>query len=460
MSIQYIRFPQISTEQRNQLFLPHANKAGSFLLDSGNSSHPSGRYDIMAVEPLQLIRCESNNSKPLDILQKHHHEVATSDIPDELHYLPFIGGLLFAFSYDLGRCFEKIEEKAEDDLNLANLYAGLFGCILIIDRYQHSSFLICSNEQSLVQYEEMASAINHIFQQQKIDIPQQFELLSNWSSNFTKQEYTLAFNQIQSYIQAGDCYQVNLAQRFKAKCRGSSWEAFCQLSEANRAPFSAYINTDEASILSLSPERFIKLENNKVETRPIKGTRPRGASRGQDQLLIQELLESTKDQAENLMIVDLMRNDLGKICKPGTIEVTELFGLESFDSVHHLVSTIIGQLDENENAFTLLANCFPGGSITGAPKIQAMNIIDELEPHRRSFYCGSVGYIDIRGNMDCSISIRTLVRKDNQLYCWAGGGLVSESDLDQEYQETYDKVSCILPILQNNATKQEKLVMS
>jgi len=302
--------------------------------------------------------------------------------------------------------------------------------------------------------------INEVLQQPKIDISHKFELLSDWSSNFSEQQYADAFNRIQSYILEGDCYQVNLAQRFTAKCSGSSWAAYCQLSEANKAPFSAFINTGEATILSLSPERFIKLENGKVETRPIKGTRPRGYTHEQDQLLKNELIHSSKDQAENLMIVDLMRNDLGKICEPGSIDVTELFSLESFDSVHHLVSTIVGDLDENENAFTLLTNCFPGGSITGAPKIRAMNIIDELEPHRRSYYCGSIGYVDRSGNIDCSISIRTLVRKENNLYCWAGGGLVSESVLQQEYQETFDKVSCILPVLSNHSAQQKKRASS
>ena len=451
MSIQYQQFPELSVLERNQLFSIYAKDAGSFLLDSSNSEHPNGRYDIIAVQPLQIISCPAKyNTDPLDQLKQLHNKISQQIIPEEIHHLPCLGGILFAISYDLGRCYEQIDNHAINDLQLADLYAGIFGCVFIIDHQDKCSYLVCIDDNSTALYNKLANEISHISKQTENAHSEQFTLISDWHANFTEDEYADAFNQVQEYIKAGDCYQINLAQRFTAKCTGSSWLAYCQLSEANSAPFSAFINTGEAEILSLSPERFIELKDNQAETRPIKGTRPRGQTSEDDQLLRDELIASKKDQAENLMIVDLMRNDLGKSCKPGTINVSELFKLESFHSVHHLVSTIKGELETGENAFTLLAKCFPGGSITGAPKIRAMNIIEQLEPHRRSFYCGSIGYIDVRGNMDCSISIRTLVRKDDHIYCWAGGGLVSESNQEAEYQETFDKVSRILPVLQKN----------
>jgi len=447
MPIHYLRFPELTVKQRDRLFSNYANDTGVFLLDSGNSDHQNAVYDIVAVKPLQIFTSRGNQSAAKLKALQQQQTLNLQDIPDELSYLPCLGGLFFALSYDLGRCYEKIPDQALDDLELADFFAAIFGCILIIDHNKHCSFLICTDDNCKLIYEQLSVEINRILDDISDKELIAFKLLTNWSSNFSEAQYIKAFDQVQSYIQAGDCYQINLAQRFMAKCCGSSWHAYCRLSEANKAPFSAFINTGEADILSLSPERFIRLNNNQVETRPIKGTRPRGESLEQDQRLINELLRSEKDQAENLMIVDLMRNDLGRSCKPGTIEVPELFNLESFHSVHHLVSTIRGQLAEHESAYTLLANCFPGGSITGTPKIKAMNIIDQLEPHRRSYYCGSTGYIDSRGNMDCNINIRTLVRKNDLIYCWAGGGLVSDSNQQDEYQETFDKLSRILPIL-------------
>jgi len=449
MSIDYIRFPELTIWQRNQLFSVYAEEAGSFLLDSGNSDNINGRYDIMAVQPLTIITDDLIASDaPLNSLQEYHQAIDITEIPSELRHLPCIGGIFFALSYDLGRAYETIEKISEDDLQLNRCYAAVFGCILIIDHKIQCSYLICSNKKSKRIYRELSSKINRMLRHKRTLNTKSFRLKSDWTANFTEASYTKAFDQVQTYIQAGDCYQVNLAQRFEASCIGSSWQAYCQLSEANNAPFSAFINTGEADILSLSPERFIQLNDKQVETKPIKGTRPRGQTLEDDQRLMNELMASKKDRAENLMIVDLMRNDLGKTCKPGSINVPHLFALESFHSVHHLVSTVRGELDENENAYTLLASCFPGGSITGAPKIRAMNIIEQLEPNRRSYYCGSIGYIDSRGNMDSSICIRTLVRKDDMIYCWAGGGLVSESNQQDEYQETFDKVSRILPVLE------------
>ncbi|WP_249358914.1 aminodeoxychorismate synthase component I, partial [Citrobacter sp. wls718] len=276
-----------------------------------------------------------------------------------------------------------------------------------------------------------------------------FMLTSAWQSNMSRAQYGEKFRQVQRYLHSGDCYQVNLAQRFQAQYQGDEWLAFERLNQANRAPFSAFIRLEEGAILSLSPERFIQLENRQIQTRPIKGTLPRLDSPDADRQQAQRLANSPKDRAENLMIVDLMRNDIGRVAVPGSVKVPELFVVEPFPAVHHLVSTITARLPESLHATDLLRAAFPGGSITGAPKVRAMEIIDELEPHRRNAWCGSVGYLSFCGNMDTSITIRTLTATDGQLYCSAGGGVVADSQEDAEYQETFDKVNRILHQLEN-----------
>ena len=274
-----------------------------------------------------------------------------------------------------------------------------------------------------------------------------FKLNADWSANMDKQAYLEKFNKIQNYILSGDCYQVNLTQRFQAAYQGDEYQAYQALLADNRPPFAAFLRLPAQTILSLSPERFLKLHGGIVETKPIKGTCPRFQDLQQDQQSRQRLLTSEKDRAENLMIVDLMRNDIGRVCLPGSVSVPKLFDIESFPAVHHLVSTVLGKLGANYSCEDLLRACFPGGSITGAPKIRAMDIIAELEPNRRQVYCGSIGYINGNGEMDMNISIRTLVCHKQQIYCWAGGGLVADSNVDQEYQECFDKLSKILPSL-------------
>jgi para-aminobenzoate synthetase component I len=261
--------------------------------------------------------------------------------------------------------------------------------------------------------------------------------------------YRSAFEQIQAYIRAGDCYQVNLAQKFSAPYQGDPWAAYCELRAIAAAPFSAYLQpAPDQAVLCLSPERFLSLHGRRVETSPIKGTRPRYPDRRADELAAAELRASGKDRAENLMIVDLLRNDLGRSCIPGTIHVDRLFEIQSFPTVHHLVSTISGELKEESSAAALLRDSFPGGSITGAPKRRAMQIIDELEPDDRQLYCGSLFYISADGRMDSNIAIRTLLCHAGEIACWGGGGIVADSQWQQEYQETYDKVGKFLLALE------------
>ena len=271
--------------------------------------------------------------------------------------------------------------------------------------------------------------------------------MSSVRSSFDRAAYDRAFAKVQAHIRAGDCYQVNLTQRFSARVRGDSWAAYERLRIANPAPFSAYLNYPFGQVLSSSPERFLRVHGQNVLTQPIKGTRRRGFNPADDAALAAELRSSGKDRAENVMIVDLLRNDLGKNCAPGSVKTTKLFEVESFANVHHLVSSVEGEPLAGRHAVDLLRGCFPGGSITGAPKIRAMQIIEECEPQRRSVYCGAIGYIGFDGAMDTNIAIRTLVRCGDSIHAWAGGGIVADSDVDAEYQECFDKASGLLAVL-------------
>jgi para-aminobenzoate synthetase component 1 len=281
-----------------------------------------------------------------------------------------------------------------------------------------------------------------------------FQVTSRVTSNLARDAYARCFDRVKRYIADGDCYQVNLAQRFAARAAGDAWLAYQALRIINPAPFSAYLSTPYAQVLSASPERFLKVADGCVEAKPIKGTRARAGHPRLDAELARALRESVKDRAENVMIVDLLRNDLSKSCKLGSVRVPQLFDVESYATVHHLVSTVAGELRDDHDALNLLRGAFPGGSITGAPKLRAMEIIEELEPQRRGVYCGSIGYIGYDGNMDMNIAIRTLVYSRGEIRFWAGGGIVADSTLDQEYQETFDKAAAMLKLLQQAATGQ------
>ena len=293
-----------------------------------------------------------------------------------------------------------------------------------------------------------------LFDEPAVEVSSYFALTSPIRSNMNFEEYAQAFHQVKHYITEGDCYQVNLAQRFSAQAKGDGWLAYLKLRQISPAPFMAYMNFGAMQVLSGSPERFLQVVANHVETRPIKGTRPRSKDAVQDQQYAAALQASVKDKAENLMIVDLLRNDISKNCKTGSVKADKLFQLQSFANVHHLVSFVSGVLQAGKTAIDLLRGCFPGGSITGAPKLRAMQIIDELEPNRRGVYCGAIGYIGFDGNMDTNIAIRTAVYANGEISFYAGGGIVADSVLDKEYAETLDKASSLLASLQFFQTDQ------
>ncbi|EXF96112.1 aminodeoxychorismate synthase [Pseudomonas fluorescens HK44] len=420
---------------------------GSVLLDSGRPNAERGRYDVLSAWPLATLAVSPDETGGafLQRLRATLARLGDAAIPAP-YELPFAGGLIGYLSYDFGRHLEALPSQAHDDLQLPDARFGLYDWALISDHLIGSSQLVF--HPNLIDTERQR--LIQLFSQPTTAATAPFTLSGAMSPDLSASDYQQAFVRIQQYIQAGDCYQVNFAQRFRAQCQGDPWTAYCALRAACPTPFSGFQSLpDGGAVLSLSPERFVKVSKGHVETRPIKGTRPRGQNADEDAANATELLASPKDRAENLMIVDLLRNDLGRTCRIGSVRVPELFSLESYPNVHHLVSSVTGELADNKDALDLIAGSFPGGSITGAPKIRAMQIIDELEPTRRGLYCGSLLYLDVRGEMDSSIAIRSLLVKDGQVCCWGGGGIVADSDWQAEYQESITKVKVLLETLQN-----------
>ena len=420
---------------------------GAVLLDSGRPSAERGRYDLLSAWPraqLAVLKDESGEDF-LQRLRLNLDQLGQAAIPAP-YQLPFAGGLIGYLSYDFGRHLERLPSQALDDLQLPDARFGLYDWALISDHQQRTSQLVFHPALAATERQRLID----LFGQAPASAHDSFKLSGPMLPDLSTAQYRQAFERIQAYIQAGDCYQVNFAQRFRAPCAGDPWVAYCALRAACPTPFSGFQSLPEGgAVLSLSPERFVRISERQVETRPIKGTRPRGQDAAEDAANAAELLASPKDRAENLMIVDLLRNDLGRTCRIGSVRVPELFSLESYPNVHHLVSSVTGELADDKDALDLIAGSFPGGSITGAPKIRAMQIIDELEPTRRGLYCGSLLYLDVRGEMDSSIAIRSLLVKDGQICCWGGGGIVADSDWQAEYQESITKVKVLLETLQN-----------
>ncbi len=450
------------TPDAAELFKPYARTPYSVFFDSGHPHDQRERYSIIVADPIVKIIVHGDETT---IIYSDHRETTSSDpmtvvkqLLQELNHsnknpvkinLPFKVGAVGYFGYDFARRYFTIPKQTTFDITVPDAFIGIYDWSLVVDHQDKKTWLITLVDSCFRRNNENLPSHPRESEDRRNDRTAGFKITSPFKSNFTFDEYQKAFFQIKNHIRQGDCYQVNLCQRFSAPFIGSPWHAYQQLRRASPTPFSAFINLDQQAVLCLSPERFLSAHNGFVETKPIKGTAARFDNPLDDRRSAQQLLHSEKDKAENIMIVDLLRNDLGKICNPGTIRVSQLATLESFPNVHHLVSTITGQLREDQHAIDLWRHCFPGGSITGAPKQRAMQIIESIEPHHRSVYCGSVGYIDIDGDMDCNITIRTLICDRNHIYCYAGGAIVDDSECESEYEETKIKVAKLLTTLGN-----------
>lgn len=434
------------------LFAVCADQPWAIFLDSAFPGSQQGRFDIMAYDPV----CTLETRGAITFIRDREGETASSEDPFALlkqrlgqalpsvDDLPFNGGAMGYFAYDLARRIEKLPALAKDAEQLPEMAVGIYRWAVVVDHQKRQTWLLGYD----LSERQVARLTEQFRRLPLLRVVDDFRVLATPQSNMDRSAYGRAFARIKHYLKEGDCYQVNLTQRFVSACQGNPWFAYQVLRKINAAPFSAYLNLPAGQVLSSSPERFLKVSYGQVETKPIKGTRPRKALASEDQRQAAELAASTKDRAENVMIVDLLRNDLGKTCKDGSVRVPKLFAIESYATVHHLVSTVTGELAEGRHALDLLRSCFPGGSITGAPKIRAMEIIEELEPHRRGVYCGAIGYIGFDGNMDTNIAIRTLVHNQGSIRFWVGGGIVNDSDEAAEYQECFDKAAALLQLLE------------
>jgi len=445
-----------------------------FLLESAMLMERYGRYSILGSNPVATARSKNGvtellvnglrrsfNNDPLKVIDeqiKTFGRIAGEGYP----WLPFTGGAVGYFGYDLNRQIEKIPDTAEDDLRIPDLYLGFYTEAAIIDHKDKRAFAVAyAQNASKKGLKEAKARLDRLIAKVSACSTGRKDasalrapcrdgncaVAANLTSNFTRNDYRNMINRAKHYISEGDIFQVNLAQRFSVDLKVDHYALYKRLCEKNPAPFAAFLDYGDFSILSSSPERFMLVDDRYVETRPIKGTRPRHKDSQEDEAAVKDLKASEKDSAEHVMIVDVKRNDLGRVCEFGSVKVPELMVVESYEAVHHLVSTVAGELRPGVGVVDLIKASFPGGSITGAPKIRAMEIIEELEPHRRNIYCGSIGYISTNGKMDTNIVIRTITAIGDKAYLQVGGGIVADSNPDAEYQETLDKARAMFNAL-------------
>ncbi len=450
-------------------------------LDSASDPDHLGRHSFITADPFTAVRAKGLLTQQLvdgdwiridaDPLAHVRALLAPHGRPAMVDVPPFQGGAAGYVGYDWGAALERVPRPRYDDLALPDLLLGLYDWVIAWDHQSGRAWVISTGmpERGAAQVARAARRLEFVKDRMRDagsgmrDAHRRISHLASRipaapsypvpdvpsvRSNFTRAGYLDAVARVIEYIRAGDIFQANLSQRLEAPLAGTSLALYDRLRRRNAAPFSAYLDFGDLVVASSSPERFLRIQpDGQVETRPIKGTRPRGVGPEHDAALALALAESEKDRAENVMIVDLLRNDLSRVCRPGSVRVPELFALEHYATVHHLVSTVVGDLAPGHDAVDLLRAAFPGGSITGAPKVRAMQIIAELEPTARGVYCGAIGYLSTSGALDTSIVIRTYLARGRDVYFQVGGGIVADSDPEQEYRETFDKAQGLIAAL-------------
>lgn len=451
-------------EKTTSLFEHLHTGAYPFLLESSLQVEGLGRWSIMGADPFLVL---SSRGCQVRVIRDGVTHTFDGDPLDELRrllnryrlppcVLPFPGGAVGYFGYDLGRRLERLPELAVDDLHQDDMCLGFYDRAVLKDEATGAVWIVSNGfpethpEAALKRAQERLAELEEVLSR---GVVANEHLLTSAGeavtrSHFDRDSYCLAVQKVREYIAAGEIFQANISQRFSCPCRLDPWAVYRRLSELSPAPMAAFLGFPDLGVVSSTMERFLKLSGSRVETRPIKGTRPRGRDPEEDRRLERELWQSVKDRAELVMIVDMERNDLGRVCRIGSVRVPELFRLESYATVHHLVATVCGVLPDGRDAVDLLKATFPGGSISGAPKIRAMEIIEEVEPVRRGIYTGSIGYIGFDGNADLNIVIRTMVFCQGQVYWQVGGGITFDSDPYLEYLETLDKAKAMFKALE------------
>lgn len=437
-------------KRAEDIFEKYKDENMSIFLDS-SLENAMGQYSIIGLNPYLILKeCNGifyENDVPQEItfeegmqkyLKKYEEKNPTK--------LPLISGALGYFSYDYGRKFEQISSRHPKKLSIPDALFVFYDLLIIEDKTEKSLY-IASRGETKNQDTAISNLEKEIKECSSYKEPEKHSSLAEFIPNFTKEDYKKAIDKMISYIIEGDIYIANMTQQLTIKSEKSPYEVYRYLRTHNPSPFGGFFQGDTFQVVCASPERFLKVTDGCIETRPIKGTRKRGETPVEDRILKEELKNSSKDRSELLMIVDLERNDLNHVCEPGSVKVTEHFAVETYSTVFHLVTTIIGKLKQELHTSDLIKAAFPGGSITGAPKIRAMEIIDELEHDRRNLYTGSMGYFSFDGNCDFNIIIRTAVHQNNQYYLGVGGGITCESDLEFEYEETLQKAKALLEAL-------------
>ncbi|MEB9975344.1 aminodeoxychorismate synthase component I [Bacillus cereus] len=422
-------------------------KSQHILLESGRG----GRYNIVGLNPVAVIRGKDETlhisesgketikrGNPLDLMQEYMEQWKTDYNPE---YPPFQGGAIGYFSYDCIRYIEKLPSLAEDDIDIPDIFFLLFDDVFVYDQKEQVLWVIT---HYVDKYEEAKERLNEwkglwMTEAPEVTVPFESPEKKSEAVAFTEAGFMKAVECIQEYIGAGDVFQVNLSTRQERTLQTHPLEIYTSLREINPSPYMGYLELGDFQIVSGSPELLIKKQGTEVSTRPIAGTRSRGADEQEDEELARELIENEKERAEHVMLVDLERNDLGRVCKYGTVEVDEFMVIEKYSHVMHIVSNVRGEVEEDKDAFDLVKAVFPGGTITGAPKIRTMEIIEELEPVRRGVYTGSIGWIGYSGDTELNIVIRTLLAKDGKAHVQAGAGIVIDSNPENEYKESLKK---------------------
>ena len=401
-----------------------------FILDSAQSNDGLGEWSFFGSDPYKKVYGD------LYDLRRSMCEYASPVHP----VIPFTGGAVGYLSYDYGRRLEKIPTICLDDRSIPDMQFNLYDGVAALNHDSGILYLVGNNFH--VDDDTVLERLRAIVEDTS-DVSTNNALRSEWSWNLSKQEYCTAVDRVRKYIASGDVYQVNLSRRARCSFKGDPISLYNSLRRGNPAPYGAYLDLNDWQIISTSPEQFLRKRGRNLETRPIKGTSPRGADKEEDHRQEAALRDSEKDRAELLMIVDLERNDLGRVAEFGSVRVEGLYRLEHYARVIHQTARVQAKLTAGKDIYDALSALFPGGSITGAPKIRAMEIIEELEPNRRGVYCGSIGYIGFDGDAEFNIAIRSLHLKDGYLDYQAGGGIVWDSIPEAEYQETLDKACAI-----------------
>lgn len=450
-----------SAEEVYALF---ATEANSVFLDSGMDSQGMGRYSFIGRDPFLVVSSKGTRvslqdaqgtrvqeGSPFEILRGL---LATYHTEKVLGFPALTGGVMGYFGYDMGGLLENLPNRSQDIYQIPDCYIGFYDTVLIFDHYEEKVYIASTGfpeldgEKQINRAQERIQELRELLKKTcHLPAPEGSVATTPYTGDFTKEAYCEIVQKAIDYIGAGDIFQVNLSQRFSASLTVPPFALYRYLRQSNPAPFASYLNFGDFVVASASPERYLQLKDQVVETRPIKGTKPRGKDSESDQRLRAELLSSEKDQAELVMIIDLSRNDLGRVCEYGSVQVPDLIRIEEYATVFHLVSTVTGRLQAGKGIVDVIQASFPGGSITGAPKVRAMEIIEECEPIKRGIYTGSIGYLDFNGDADLNIVIRTLLLKDGQAHFQVGGAVTADSVPELEYLETLDKGRALMNAL-------------